>query len=107
MRIAIALVLAVACSSDPAPTPVDNIDLAMRRGAAFLVTRQQPDGSWRSKTYSALRDGWSESPLVTLALRMSPQDGAVPGAYRRGVAFVAGMASNGVRRAPEVSYPIH
>ncbi len=107
MRAAIALCLTIAgCSSSP--TQVEQIDVAMRRGSEFLAARQQPDGGWYSKTYAALRDGWSESPLVTLALRMSPQEGSIPGAYRRGVAFVAGMAPGGVvRRAPEVGYPLH
>lgn len=109
MRLAIAL-LVVACSSPPPapPSPVERIDIAMRRGGEFLVTRQQPDGAWRSKTYAALRDGWSVSPLVTLALRMSPQEGSIPGAYRRGVEYVAGLAPAGrVRRPPEVGYPLH
>lgn len=107
MRAAIALCLIASCSSSE-PTQVERIDVAMRRGSEFLVTRQRPDGGWYSRTYAALRDGWSESPLVTLALRMSPQEGSVPGAYRRGVAFTAGMAPNGtVRRAPEVGYPLH
>jgi hypothetical protein len=108
MRVVIALgCAAIACSS-PAPTQVDRIDVAMRRGSELLVTRQHPDGGWYSRTYAALRDGWSVSPLVTLSLRMSPQEGSVPGAYRRGVAFVAGLARDGaVRRAPEVGYPLH
>lgn len=104
----IAGVVAIACSSPRAPSLVDTIDVARERGAAFLITRQQPDGGFSSRTYAALRDGWSVSPLVTLALRMSPQEAAVPGAYRRGVAFVAGLAPGGtVRRAPEVGYPLH
>ncbi len=108
MRLAIALVLtaAIACSgSAPEPTLVERIDVAMTRGGAFLVTRQGEDGGWRSRTYAALRDGWSVSPLVALALRFSPQQQA---AYRRGVDFVAGLAPAGiVRRSPEVSYPLH
>lgn len=108
MRVVIALSCAAFACSSAEPTQVERIDVAMRRGSEFLVTRQQPDGGWYSRTYSALRDGWSESPLVTLALRMSPQEGSVPAAYRRGVAFVAGLAPHGVvRRAPEVSYPLH
>lgn len=103
MRFAIVGLFAIACSSRE-PTRVETIDVAMQRGAAFLVARQQPDGGWYSKTYAALRDGWSVSPLVTLALKMCPQDGSVAGAYRRGVAFVAGLAG---RKPPEVGYPLH
>lgn len=108
MRLAIALVTAIGCSSPPPPTPVERIDVAMRRGGEFLVARQQVDGGWRSRTYAALRDGWSVSPLVALALRMCPQQGSIPGAYRRGVDYVSKLAPAGsVRRAPEVSYPLH
>ena len=105
MRLAIALTTAIACSgSAPEPTLVERIDVAMQRGGSFLVTRQHDDGGWRSRTYAALRDGWSVSPLVTLALRFCPQQAA----YRRGVDFVAGLAPAGrVRGAPEVSYPLH
>jgi hypothetical protein len=99
------LALALACRS---ASPPDPIDLALRRGAHFLVTRQSTDGGFRSKTYSALRDGWSLTPLDTLALRMAPQEPAIAAAYQRGVDFTASLVTaDGVRKPPEVGYPLH
>ena len=40
--------------------------------ATFLATQQDPDGALRSRTYAALKDGWSLTPLAALALRMVP-----------------------------------
>jgi hypothetical protein len=108
MRLALALCAVAACSSARESTPVERIDVALQRAGAFLVIRQHEDGAWRSRTYSALRDGWSVTPLVALSLRMAPQEPASQPAYRRGVEFLSTIAPGGVvRGAPEVSYPLH
>jgi hypothetical protein len=105
----LALIALLACGGPaPEPTQLERIDTALSRAGSFLVTRQHDDGAWRSKTYSALRDGWSVTPLVALALRMAPQEPASAGAYRRGVDYLGTIAPGGVvRTAPEVSYPLH
>jgi len=41
---------------------------ASRRGTAYLWSRQQPDGAWRSETYGLLRSGQSLTPLIVNAL---------------------------------------
>jgi hypothetical protein len=104
VRVAV-LALVIGCGREPTPSPTEEVDLALRRGGAFLASRQSPDGGLRSRTYSALRDGWSVTPLAALALRFVPEQ---PGAYRRAVDFVATMVVGGTPRpAPEVSYPLH
>ena len=119
MQPAIAIAVALAClgacgreSSPPAPATAQAaaIDLALGRGARFLSSRQQADGAIPSRTYAALKDGWSLTPLAVLALRMVPLDDATHrDAYRRGVDYVATIAGPGgaIREAPEVSYPLY
>lgn len=108
MRLVAFAVVAACGGRTPEPTQLERIDTALSRAGSFLVIRQHDDGAWRSKTYAALRDGWSLTPLVALSLRMAPQEPAGPAAYRRGVDFLGTIAPGGrVRTAPEVSYPLH
>ncbi len=128
MQPGIALAVALAClgacgrdaqqqpkPSEPKPLPpqaaaqVAAIDAALGRGAKFLASRQREDGAIPSRTYAALKDGWSLTPLAVLALRMVPPDEATAAAYRRGVDFVATLAGpdGAIRQAPEVSYPLY
>jgi hypothetical protein len=44
------------------------IEHAIAAGSAFLVQQQEPDGTWRSKTYGLLKDGTSLTPLAAWAL---------------------------------------
>jgi prenyltransferase beta subunit len=104
------LLLAFGCSSKPAttsePPTVDAIDRALGRAGGYLAAQQSPDGAFRSHTYSALEDGWSLTPLATLALRMTPPEPPIRAGYLRGVAFVETIVDGGtVRGAPAVSYP--
>ncbi|HEU0034982.1 MAG TPA: prenyltransferase/squalene oxidase repeat-containing protein [Kofleriaceae bacterium] len=109
MRLAILLALACACGRDPAPrSQLDEIDLALVRAAHFLQTRQSADGALRSRTYAAFKDGYTLTPLATLALRMCPRSPAIDAAYARGVAFVATIVDGDrVRDATEVRYPLY
>ena len=117
MRPVIALAVTLACvgacrreaAAPPVSPQVAAIDGALGRGARFLVSRQREDGAIPSRTYAALKDGWSLTPLAVLALRMAPPDAGVAAAYRRGVDFVATLAGPGgaIREAPEVSYPLY
>ncbi|HEX3474213.1 MAG TPA: prenyltransferase/squalene oxidase repeat-containing protein [Kofleriaceae bacterium] len=106
--LALGLALALVCScrgrGDPRAQRLADIDRAIARAGAFLAARQDADGGFRSAAYSALRDGWSLTPLAALALRVTPERAAAGRAAR----FIAGLVVDGqVRRAPEVSYPIY
>jgi hypothetical protein len=93
---ALVLALLVACSSStpatPAPTP-GSIDQALARAGTFLDAQQIADGSIRSRTYAALKDGWSLTPLAAMALRMIPDQ---RDAYARSVGFVATLDATAV-----------
>jgi hypothetical protein len=118
MQPAIAIAVALACfggcgreskQQQPLPPLAAAIDGALGRGARFLVSQQRADGAIPSRTYAALKDGWSLTPLAVLALRMAPPEEAVAAAYRRGVDYVATLAGpdGAIRAAPEVSYPLY
>ena len=95
--------------SPPQQQQAAAIDQALGRAGRFLASRQREDGAIPSRTYAALKDGWSLTPLAVLALRMVPPDEAAAAAYRRGVDHVATLVGPGgaVRAAPEVSYPLY
>jgi hypothetical protein len=59
---------------------------AARKAAAFLWSKQDPDGGWRSETYGLLRSGQSLTPFILLALLDAP--GAPEDAVDRAVAFI-------------------
>jgi hypothetical protein len=81
---------------------IDQIDRAMEQGAAFLITGQADDGSWRSETYGNMRSGRPLTPLVLSALLFSPSKTAgIADAYRRGVDFVATPSSG------PLMYPVY
>lgn len=72
------------------------VDAAMRRGAAYLIARQGPDGGFRSEHYAAFKDGYSLSPLSLLALWGAAGhagDPAVTEALERGRDFVATLVT--------------
>lgn len=110
MRLLIAIACLVACGRDAGPAvsgPIDPIERALQRGGQFLVSRQREDGAIPSRSYAALKDGWSLTPLAALALRFVPRDEAAAAAYRRAVDYIATMATPALREAPEVSYPLY
>lgn len=78
-----ALVLVACTPPEPAPRP------PRERAAAWLWSRQQPDGSWRSGHYAVLRSGQALTPFVLHALLASGT--RAPGdAVARACAFVRG-----------------
>ncbi len=66
----------------PRSEQVVEIERAIAAAAGFLVEQQQPDGTWRSKTYGLLKDGTSLTPLV---LRSLPKSQATQVARDRGL----------------------
>lgn len=78
------VVLASACGAQAGAE--DDGRSAARRAAAFLWSKQGPDGGWHSDTYGLLRSGQSLTPFVLLALLDAhdpPKD-----AVDRAVAFI-------------------
>jgi hypothetical protein len=72
-------------------TLLQRIDRSLGKAGSFLASQQDPDGSIRSKTYSALKDGWSLTTLTLASLRFVPQTPEVEKAYRRGADFIASL----------------
>lgn len=89
------------------PSRVERIDAALTRAAAFVRSRQGPDGAFRSRHYAAFRDGYSLTPMALLALRMAPS--VDERGYRRGVDFVASLVQDAAVRADAAapSYPLY
>jgi hypothetical protein len=103
-RIALLCPLLLACTAKP--TPLERIDAAIAKGAAFLVSKQGPDGAIRSPVYAYFKDGYALTPLALAALFAVPSEDA---AYARGVDFIATMIRDGKLRedvdAPR--YPLY
>ena len=117
---ALFLVTAALLSCASAPSPVDrpspeSLDWEVRAQRAlvsatsYLVSQQSPDGSWRSSTYGAFKDGYSLSPVILSALLFAPDVPGLTEAYARGVDFVSTLLdADGQLRAgfDGPSYPL-
>lgn len=72
IRVRILSLLALAgCAAPPPPTPVS-------RAVDFLLSRQSPDGLWRSETTTLLGAGQALTPFVLYALSHAPADTLAP-----------------------------
>lgn len=45
---------------------------ALRKAGRYLISRQSPDGAWRSEQYGAFKDGYALTPTVVVALQQIP-----------------------------------
>ncbi len=115
-RVAAAFViLLLACTaSAESPTGGESacrVDIALQKAARYLVSKQSPDGAWRSETYGAMRDGPSLTPLVMSALLFLPQAGADgQAAIRKGAGYLAGFAGEDGRlkvQDRELLFPVY
>ena len=83
----------------------------LARAAAYLWTKQSPDGSWRSETYGLLKSGQSFTPFLLFVLSEVPAEvaPAPEGAVEKAMAFLRIMGNEeGVhgRADPDVlDYP--
>jgi len=88
-----------------------SIDAALARAARYLVSKQSPDGAWRSETYGALREGPALTAYVMSGLFFLPQGGeAQRDAFRRGVRYLVAMVGEGgaIREGPHgFAFPLH
>ena len=90
-------------SEDWPPTGVDH-------GRWFLIGRQSPDGSWRSETYGALKDGWSLTPPVLKTLLFSGSEIPADLQIGRALGFLASpiWSAGTIETLPgEMPYPVY
>lgn len=78
-------------SPGPSASPAASADEALSRGIRWLAPRYEKDGTWRSEVYGAFKDGWSLTPLATIALLRA---GAIAEA-QPGIFFLVGAARAG------------
>jgi len=83
------------------------IDGSLAAAALYLVSKQSPDGAWRSETYGMFRQGPTLTPYVMSALFFLEQGGAPARAsFRRGVRYLSGMiGEDGTSRAGPGAVP--
>jgi squalene-hopene/tetraprenyl-beta-curcumene cyclase len=102
----------IGCRTQPShrvtvqPSRVEQIDRSLAEASRFLTARQASDGSWRSDTYPAFKDGASLTPLVLHALLSGPNADST----RRGVEFLSRMVlpDGTIKAAPDgISYPVY
>jgi hypothetical protein len=80
--------LAACIASGQPSSRVSRVDEALRRASVFLISRQSPDGAWRSRTYGILKDGSALTPLILSGLFFMPQGGdPARKSYRAAVSY--------------------
>src|SRR5215831_12826346 len=70
----------------------DDGKTAIAKAAAFLWSKQAPDGGWHSETYGLLRSGQALTPFVLLALLDAPD--APKDGVDRAIAFIRANTSH-------------
>lgn len=98
MLVAGAVILAAClCGCKTAPQAntknIKAIDAALDKGVAYLLAAQSPDGAWRSKTYGAMKDGASLTPLAMEAVVSGEQRKGSAEAARKGMAYLASLVN--------------
>jgi len=107
------VLLACVLSCDAAETVplAARLDAALARSAQFMVSKQKPDGTWRSETYGALKHSADLTPLVMSCLFFLPQGGEpAKSAFLKGEEFLLGTVTpEGTlnARAEEFVYPVY
>ncbi len=109
------MILLLACiASAETPTGGESarrVDAALQKAARYLVSKQSPDGAWRSETYGAMRDGPSLTPLIMSALLFLPQAGADgQAALGKGADYLAGFVGDDGRlkvQPRELLFPVY
>jgi squalene-hopene/tetraprenyl-beta-curcumene cyclase len=73
----------------------DDIDRLLVKARGFLLSQQDDDGAFRSKTYGHFKDGRALSPIALSALLfVPPGEPRLPSAYRKGADFVAALVDD-------------
>jgi hypothetical protein len=86
------------------------LDEALATAIRYLIAAQSADGSWRSRTYGALKDGASLTPAVLKAITFAPDQPGSAEARLRGATYLGGLAhalKQDAGRAPELIYPVY
>lgn len=87
------------------------VDRCLRRGVAWLVRQQAPDGGWYSQTYGQMRSGAANTALAVWALTQAANlERDAHAARELGLAFLLGnLDPRGFVRAPDDScdYPAY
>jgi hypothetical protein len=97
------LLLLPSCAATPqAPPLTDRIDDALSRAAGYLISRQSPDGAWRSPTYGIFNDGPTLTPHVLCTLYfLNAHHPAARAAFRKGADYQATAARE------DLPYPVY
>ena len=77
-----------------------------------MLAHQDDTGAFRSRTYSAFKDGFSLTPLLLTSLRFAPPAPELERAYARGVDFLATLVTPSADDDADValaypSYPVY
>ena len=90
---------------------VARIDETLTKSVEYLISKQSPDGAWRSETYGCFRDGPTLTPYIMSCLLFLPQGAEkVQSSYHKGERYVVEMVDeNGnIRTGPHgLNFPVY
>jgi Prenyltransferase and squalene oxidase repeat len=119
ITLVVALMLGSGCGQSnaegdgsPVLSKIQRIDEALAKASRFLISRQSADGSWRSPTYGAFKEGDSLTGIAVVALAHARTGGAPDTleACEKGAAYLAGFVKDdgAIDGGPHgLSYPVY
>lgn len=71
---------------------LEDIDDSLAKSARYLISKQSPDGAWRSETYGCFKDGPSLTPYIMSCLFfLNNTDINVQSSFEKGVDYLVNM----------------
>ena len=90
---------------------IARIDASLAKAAEYIITKQSPDGAWRSETYGCFRDGPALTPFVMSGLLFFPKpEERVSAAFQKGVTYLVEMVDEdgNIRTGPYgLNFPVY
>ncbi len=105
-----ALLVVVGCN-DASQKRLEYIDDSLTKAAQFLISKQSPDGAWRSETYGCFRDGPTLTPYIISCLYfLTEPNEQIQSSFQKAMDYLTNMVDEdgNIRTGPYgLNFPVY